>query len=158
VIRQLNARSNFNSKSYSEEMRWVSGAAQKMEPGRTGGFICVARLDGLPLWTRTFGHVPGEKRAEYIRLCQEYTRELGRHHELQSSFQLQEEGKNGVAIRCSTKILSIISGFSRDMNEAMLLALGVGTRTLDSAAAAAIAEISNNQKWLEIQQQLLVDT
>src|SRR3989344_346829 len=139
-------------------MRWVSGAAQKMEPGRTGGFICVARLDGLPLGTRTFGHVPDEKRAGYIQLCQEYTRELGKHPNLQSSFQLQKESMKGVAIRCSTKILSIISGFSREMEEAMLLALGVGNRILTNEEATAIAGISGNQRWLEMQQQLIIDT
>lgn len=130
----------------------VRKASELFCPERTGGYFCLAyKSSGLPALVAEIGEVNEEKKRKYYTFAKEKAFRLSITHTLETSWQSRNEAEDkwGGAVRCGKWIFSF-SGFPELLDEAMMLVLGVRSRTINMEKAQKMANISQNPYFLKL--------
>lgn len=135
--------------------------ALELEPGRGGGYVCVADPDdGIPIHTQLCGDISKEKAIGCHAFAQEKTRRLATHPEHKSSHESRDvqdtdktKHKYGGAVRTVLFLISF-SGFSEKLDEAIVLYISVRLGFLSDNEAQAIADNNGNEKYLALREKI----
>jgi hypothetical protein len=138
-------------------VRFASG----LEPERTGGYACVASpANGLPIYIQLIGDISEEKVAGCFAIVQEKTKRLSEHRDHESSWESRDvspddkaKRKYGGAIRAGDFLLGF-SGFSEQMDEAIMLFVARRLDLMHEDRAAEIAKRNGNEKYRELEDKI----
>ncbi len=128
----------------------INIAIRRCAPDRSGGFLCMAELDGTPVLTVRCGNPPPAKKHLYLNCCQEKAQRLAiyRDHVLSAQSRDLTVCQYAGAVRCRHHILSF-SGLPEYLDEAAMLVLGILAGELSEVEGRRHALITSNQ-FLEI--------
>lgn len=166
VIRYLEAwymitdQNPFGFLHYRAGFGLIFKAAKRLEPGRTGGYICVAdSTTGTPLALSICGEMDEERAAKCCRFVQEKARRLGTYPQHFLSYETRDVDAEmyGGAVRASQFIFSF-SGFSEETDEAMMIELAVQMRYITEEGARQMTLISGNEVWQKLRQEMSVES
>lgn len=137
---------------FATEFDAILAAAKKVEPDRTGGYLCIGDSTGAILGVYRFGDPSAEKEHLYIRFCQEKVKRLAKmvRHKLSWQSRNKSRKQYGGAVRHAGLIFSF-SGFSELMDEAIVMKF-IGCLDMPFLALAdEYVLISHNTSYASLQ-------
>ncbi len=122
---------------------------------QTGGVLCIANpTTGVPLFIYKFGDLTQQEFEECLFYALEKARRLAKHPDHFSSAQTRDMNADPKqytgAVRGKTFIYSL-SGCTEEQDEAAMLVTAMNVGDMDGGPAAAIAQISRNGFFRELQ-------
>jgi len=143
--------------NYRGDFNLILRAAMRLEPDRTGGCFCAADVTtGVPIALGICGEVLEEKHPKYVAFAQEKPRRLATHPDHLTSQESSDSAKEMYpgAIRTPEYLLAF-SGFSGEMDEAMMIEYALMRHMITYGEAEEIARRSRNGKWQTLRQEIL---
>jgi hypothetical protein len=134
-------------------------AARRLELSRGGGYFCVADPNnGHLILLLRCGFVPEEKMTKYSGFAQEKALRLAQHPDHLTSHASRNFNARmyGGAIRTPRYIFSF-SGFSEEMDEAVVLEYAYRFGFLAEKEAKGIALSSGNETWEKLREEMNCD-
>lgn len=116
--------------------------------GKRGGYLCIARLDGIPLLVVRVGEPDEAKLARYIEFCQEKAARLAQNpdHVLSRASRDPDQNRFGGAVRGKDYIASF-SGFPEDLDEVVS---AMTLSTVDISFGEAMDRVGDNPYLIKI--------